>query len=318
MSTDITIPDQTIAQSFDIAKAKELYSNIDINPNTRDDYQARIGLFFDWLTTHPFGRNTYLDYKRYLADKTDFSVSTKNKYLIAARVLLRELHKLGVLPADITVNVKGFAQDKKHKRNGLNEAEMTRLIDYLATLDDSPKTARIKAICTLLALQGLRQIEITRLDVTDLDLTRGRIFVQGKGRDDKEPVYLHPHTTEAIKHYLRANKKADGALFTSNSPNSRDQRLTTRAIRLIVKNTLIAAGVDNTTHGFRHYFTTQLVKHYEGNLLAVARYTRHRNLEMLQVYNDEISQEADLPKYYEAFNGVKLWPLPSERLKLYR
>jgi len=59
--------------------------------------------------------------------------------------------------------------------------------------------------------------------------------------------------------------------------------------------------------GFRHYFTTTLVKHYKGDLLAVTHYTRHSNLQMLQVYNDEINAEADLPRYYQAFEGVTIW-----------
>ncbi len=39
--------------------------------------------------------------------------------------------------------------------------------------------------------------------------------------------------------------------------------------------------------------------------MEVAQYTRHKNLEMLQVYNDNIKKEADLPRFYKAFSGVK-------------
>jgi len=48
-----------------------------------------------------------------------------------------------------------------------------------------------------------------------------------------------------------------------------------------------------------------LLKNYQGNLLRVAQYTRHKSLEMLQVYNDNIEMENDLPKYYKTFKGVK-------------
>ena len=113
-------------------------------------------------------------------------------------------------------------------------------------------------------------------------------------------------TTKALKAYLTATKKADGALFTSTSNNARGQRLNTRSIRQLVKDALNKLDIDNSTHGFRHYFTTTLIKTYKGDLLAVAKYTRHRNVEMLQVYNDDITLEADLPRYYGAFSGVKL------------
>jgi integrase len=62
--------------------------------------------------------------------------------------------------------------------------------------------------------------------------------------------------------------------------------------------------IEKSTHGFRHYFTTKLIKTYKGDLLEVAQYTRHRGLEMLQVYNDSVKREADLPRYYETFSKV--------------
>jgi integrase/recombinase XerC len=116
---------------------------------------------------------------------------------------------------------------------------------------------------------------------------------------------LHPEAIRAIQGYLKSNKIADGALFTSQSNNNKNQRLTTRAIRGLVKQEFNKLGIEKTTHGFRHYFTTTLIKTYKGDLLEVAQYTRHKSLEMLQVYNDNINRKADLPRYYQAFNGVK-------------
>jgi hypothetical protein len=49
-----------------------------------------------------------------------------------------------------------------------------------------------------------------------------------------------------------------------------------------------------------------MIKGYKGDLLAVAHYTRHKSLEMLQVYNDAINAEQDLPRYIGVFNEVKL------------
>jgi len=95
-----------------------------------------------------------------------------------------------------------------------------------------------------------------------------------------------------------------GHLFISNSGNSKNNRLTTRSIRGIVKELLDSLEIDKTTHGFRHYFTTTLIKTYKGDLTQVSRYTRHKSLEMLQVYNDRIITQEDLPRYYRAFKGV--------------
>jgi len=61
-----------------------------------------------------------------------------------------------------------------------------------------------------------------------------------------------------------------------------------------------------TPEQLRHYFTTRLIKTYKGDLLEVRQYTRHSSLEMLQIYNDSIKQQADLPRFYSAFEGVQL------------
>lgn len=283
---------------------KTLFGGLDISPTTRADYETRTPLFLDFVKQNGLNRNTYLDYKRHLGSRADFSVATKSKYLTVAKVILKELARQGYLPTDITTTIKGFKQSKKHKKDGLNDEEMASLMETVRGLPDTANNSRLKAILSLLTLQGLRQVEITRLDVTDLDLITGTALILGKGRDDKELVYLHPETVKALKEYTRLNKVKSGALFTSKSNNSRDKRLTTRSVRGLVKSLLNRLDIPKTTHGFRHYFTTTLIKTYKGDLLEVASYTRHRSLEMLQVYNDTIKKQSDLPRYYSAFKGV--------------
>ena len=305
MSKSILVPaKQELTLNDPKGNAKLIFDQLDVSENTRTDYKYRIGLFLDF--THKIGlnRSSFLDFKRNLAERSDFSVATKNKYLAAARIFLKELNRKGFLPSDLTQNIKSFSQDKKHKRDGLSEEEMSRLVEKVKAMPINLETSRLRAILGLLALQGLRQIEIVRLDVRDVDLVNKTALVQGKGRDDKELVSLHPETAEVLKQYLKLNHLADGSLFPCRSNNHRNQRLTTRTIREIVKKTLENLGIDKTVHGFRHYFTTTLIKTYKGDLLQVAGYTRHRGLEMLQVYNDSIKHQADLPRYYGAFNGV--------------
>lgn len=287
-------------------KAERVFDLLDVSEATRKDYKYRIGLFLDFTSEKGFNRNSFLEFKRALADRTDLAVATKNKYLATAKIFLKEANRQGFLPADITQNIKTFSQSKKHKRDGLNDDEMLVLQGTLKGLPETPTNTRLKAILSLLIFQGLRQVEVIRLDVRDIDFISKTAFVQGKGRDDKEPINLHPETIKALQSYLKSNRIADGALFISKSNNNKNQRLTTRAIRNIVKQTLNALGIEKTTHGFRHYFTTTLIKTYKGDLLEVAQYTRHKSLEMLQVYNDTINRKADLPRYYQAFNGVSL------------
>jgi len=274
-----------------------IFDTLDASQTTRNDYKSRIGLFLTFINKNGFNFNSFLDFKRFLENKSDYSVSTKNKYLATARVLLKELSRQGKLQ-DTTTNVKSFKQDKKHKKDGLNDSEITTLAKYLNSQSDT----RLRAIMALLIFQGLRQVEIVRLDVSDLDLVSKTALVKGKGRDDKEAIDLHPETVNALRAYMTAYKVKDGALFTSLAKNQLHRRLTTRGLRLIVKTILNNLKINKCVHGFRHYFTTTLIKSFKGNLLEVAQYTRHRSLEMLQVYNDRLQKTSDLPKFYHSFN----------------
>lgn len=301
MKTDIVI------KIDNLDRAKQVLEGMDITETTREDYKARIGGFLAFIEElGGLNPDSFLMYKRALSEKTDIGISTKNKYLATARVFLKELNRRGLLSIDITQNIKSFRQDKKHKKDGLNDEEIRTLTTSLQALPDTPKNTRVKAIIALLIYQGLRQVEVSRLQVKDLDLLRNTAFIQGKGRDDKEIIYLHPEATKKLRLYLDLNKVKDGYLFTSQSNNNRNGQITTKAIRNLVKDTLGGLEIDKSVHGFRHYFTTQLIKTYKGDLLEVMRYTRHRSLEMLQVYNDGINRRADLPRFYGAFEEVKI------------
>lgn len=311
MSNDL-VKTKSYQLNVSIKDAVMAFDYLELSDATRADYQNRIGLYIDFINQHGLNRNTLLQYRRYLDGRTDYSVSTKNKYFTTAKSYTGILFSTGLIPVEITKDLsgkdlKGFKQDKKHKKDGLSADEVQRLADYLRGLEPTPANLRIKAMLALFMYQGLRQIEVIRLDVTDIDLKSNKAFIRGKGRDDKEPIALHPYTAQALSDYLTATNKKSGALFTSNSNNSLNNRLTTRAIRLIIKGLLDSLDIKNSVHGFRHYFTTTMVKHYKGDLLAVAHYTRHKSLEMLQVYNDAINAEADLPRYYQAFEGIKVW-----------
>jgi integrase len=144
------------------------------------------------------------------------------------------------------------------------------------------------------------------LDVEDVKLDDGIAHVLGKGRDDKEVVLLMPQTVELLRRYLRTNNITDGTLFRSNSHSQFGKRLSTRGLREIITDILRRLEINKTVHGFRHFYTTQLIKAMPGQLLDIALYTRHRSLEMLRVYDDRVRHEAGKEQFFAAFNGIEL------------
>ena len=261
-----------------------VFEGLDVSETTRKDYSARVGLFTSYVHRHGFDQHTLLSFKRQLERNQQYSVSTKNKYLAAARVMLRELARRGVLPPAAAQSVRFFRQSKRHRREGLTDKEVRLLGVKLKYLPDTARNRRLRALFALLAFQGLRQIEIVRLDVEDIDLRRKTTLIRGKGSDDKELVYLAPPTIQALKEYLKTNQLTGGALFGSMG-NRKTERLSTMTIKREVGGLCKELGIEKGVHGFRHFYVTELLKSM--SVRDVQKFSRHRSLEMLMVYDDE-------------------------------
>lgn len=145
--------------SWDYEKAYKIFDFLDINENTKRDYKYRIGLFLDFVKENNLNRNSFLEYKNFLRSRIDYTVSTKNKYLAAAWVFLKELNQQGVLPTDISQNIKFFSQSKKHKKDGLNSEEINKLSNILKKLLESPGECPLKSHYKPFNFSGLERIK---------------------------------------------------------------------------------------------------------------------------------------------------------------
>jgi len=284
-------------------RAYQIFSLLDITSTTREDYTHRILLFLKFIKGEGFNRDSFLEFKRYLRKRENLKVATKNKYLASARVFLKELARKGAIPVDITLNVKSFKQGKKHKKEGLTENEINKLANRIKSLPNTPKNARLKALFCLFALQGLRQVEVTRLNVEDLDLVSGIAYIQGKGRDDKEMIYLNPETVKVLKNYIEVCNIGSGALFKSLG-NRKNGGLNSITIKREFKALFKGLGINKTVHGFRHYFVTHLLKSFDVG--TVRKFSRHKSLDMLIVYDDEINLAEKKDKVFSCFNEIKI------------
>lgn len=289
-------------RDFLLEKSSLLFDAVDVSSSTRAEYKYRIGMFIDLVTIHGLNHNSYLEYKRHLATRTDYTVATKNKYLATAKVFLRELNRTGMLPVDITQNTKLFKQIKKHKKDGLSSKDVVRIAEHIRELPMTSHSTRLRALFALLALQGLRQIEIVRLDKSHIDFVTGVAHVTSKGSDDTELVHLSPDTQNALQAHIKLNKVGSGALFRSIG-NRRSERLSTMTIKREFQELFDTLDIHKTVHGFRHFYITQLLSQLD--VRDARKFSRHKSLEMLIVYDDEIDvkQKADeVAKLFKEFN----------------
>lgn len=110
------------------------------------------------------------------------------------------------------------------------------------------------------------------------------VTVIGKG-DKERQIYLTPVAKNAVNAWLidRNNyHPKDNALFISN----RGIRLTTRAIQIVVKNAIEAAGLskDITPHKLRHTAATLLYKHGHVDIRALKEILGHESLSTTEIY----------------------------------
>ncbi len=282
-----------------------LRSHMDVSNSTLLDYSGRLSPFADYLSVNGINDNSLLEYKRALSADRSIKISTKNKKLTIARLFLRELYRHGVIPRDITVGVKGFEQNSKHKRNGLNDDDILLIRKWISqNQQTTPKSLRLTCLLLLLTYHGLRQIEVCRLEYGDIDFTSSKLLVQGKGRDDKTPIHLNPEVTEALRAYCTAYSVSSGQLFFSISNSSYGHPLTTRGLRITVTRLFKKLGINKGLHGLRHFYVTKLVEEYPGDLFTVMAFTRHRSLEQLQVYNDAILCAKEYPRHDRIFSQM--------------
>lgn len=165
--------------------------------------------------------------------------------------------------------------------------QLQSLVDSLN--DNNEIDLRTKTIIYLMAVEGLRTVEIYRMNESDINFNNNSILIRGKGHND----YIYPTdaTIELLRKYLKIRKLAANnysiPVFTSLSNNSLGKRLSRRHIRTYIDEALRrvnlkAAG--NSCHMLRHTCGTLVYSQYH-DLQIVKQVLRHRSIEMSSKYS---------------------------------
>lgn len=270
-------------------------ANIDVKPKTKDTYKKALKQFNAFLLDNGIAqteRAHILQYKAYLT--ANYTASTVSAYLTAVKQLYKWLESEQIYP-NITAGIKGAKGSKGHKKDTLTVEQAKELLQ-----NTEPKTAeqlRDYAIINLLLRTGLRTIELERANIEDIRQEAGQslLYIQGKGRDTKDDfVKLTPATLKPIQAYLKARGTTDGKepLFASESNRAKGERLTTRSIRRIVKESLRCIGIDSekiTAHSLRHTAVTFSL--LGGATIQEAQaMARHSNINTTLIYAHNIDR----------------------------
>jgi integrase/recombinase XerC len=209
--------------------------------------------------------------------------ATINRRLAALRSLVKLANTLGLVSWTLTVeNVR--AQAYRDTRGPGRDGFKAMLA--AAQAQRGRKALRDVALLRLLHDVGLRRGEVVRLDVADLDLAGSRVFILGKGRLQKEPLTLPEPTKAALVAWLDVRGTAAKPLFVNFDRAGKGGRLTGAAVYYIVGGLGTKAGLTVRPHGLRHLAITSALDLTKGDVRAVKKFSRHRDMRVLNTYDD--------------------------------
>jgi integrase/recombinase XerC len=284
----------------DRARSDDLFAEflrLQISPQTQRLYAAAIEHFFrsiagDSASSELIAQFLRLDsgqvielVLKYKADLQEegLAPATINVRLSAIKSLVNHANKLGRCEFDLK-HVKGIKSQAYRDTTGVSPeiyGEAIRSIDR-----STVKGKRDYAIARLLWDNALRRVEIERLTIGDFD--KPKLWIRGKGRSEKELIDLSAKSINAIEDWLtvRGIVINSDPLFIALDNRSYGRPISGRSID---RNVVKRLGVESkvlSPHKVRHSTITAALEQTNGDVRKVQKFSRHRKLDTLMIYDD--------------------------------
>jgi integrase/recombinase XerC len=233
--------------------------------------------------SHGAANGMALAYRAQMTDR-GLQSATINRRLAALRSLVKLANTLGLVPWTLSIENVRTHTYRDTRGPGLDGFK-SMLSAALA--QRGGKGLRDVALLHLMHDLGLRRGEVVRLDLADVDLPGCRLSILGKARSQKEFVTLPEATSNALSSWLDVRGDLDGPLFTNfDRAGKGSGRLTGAAVYHIVSKLGAATGLVVRPHGLRHLAITSALDLTNGDMRAVQKFSRHRDVRVLNTYDD--------------------------------
>jgi integrase/recombinase XerC/integrase/recombinase XerD len=262
-----------------------------LTPATVKAYRGDIGAFLRWLeieglTEDAADLETVRSYIGHLS-RQHAATSSINRVLSALKGYFRFKIRQGVAETSPLDGVRGLK-----KSGSLPEFLFEEEMDRILSVEGNDFTSlRDRAIFEVLYSTGSRVGELVQMNVSDIDMKRGRVIVHGKGRKDRM-VFLGSRAIAALHDYLAIRRERvrtasaeqllpETALFL----NHHCGRLSQRGVSGIIERRVLETGLLKNTspHTFRHSFATHVLDH-GADIRVVQELLGHASLSTTQVY----------------------------------
>ena len=254
---------------------------IDVSDNSIYTYKVGLKNFVEYLKERGITlptREDIIEYREHLM--ATLKPTTANSYMIAVRNLYSYLEYQGITK-NITKNIKGVNVGNEHKREALTQEQCKLVLS-------NAKDIREKVMFLLATTCGIRANELVNIQLEDFKEKQGKIclYLLGKARDYKQDfVIVSNDVFEIIKEYINLYHITD-YLFTSTSNNNTGGKVTTKTIRLIIKNMFKRVGLtgdEYSCHSCRHSFATLSIENGQ-DIREVSQALRHKSIQTTMIY----------------------------------
>jgi integrase/recombinase XerC len=229
-------------------------------------------------------------YREFLKVK-EYAPATINSYLWAVRELASQAKRLDV--TDWTLkDVEGVAAETLRDTRGTS---MEGIQSMLGAIDRSTvEGTRNYALIALLFQNALRRGEVVGCNISHFDPIAKTLSIKGKGKRDRARIDLSASVVAALRDWLEQRGEAvlGAPLFCAMNRNHKGHRLSGTSIYNIVRDLAATAGVSDrfSPHKIRHSAITAVLDLTDGDLRSAQALSRHKSLEILQVYDDNRNQ----------------------------
>lgn len=284
---------------------KRYLSNGKPSKDTENSYYSAIDQFIFWcnrlkLDIFKINEQHILYYRSFLIDKNYKAASVKFK-LTALRRFYFVAIKYKLITENPVLDVHAQRDPDAYipVLKFLTSNQLQQILNSIS--EDNEKDLRTKTIIALMAIEGLRTIEVYRMNIQDINFELKTIYIRGKGHNDM--IYPSLPVMKLLFKYVNCRNSDHSyptPVFTSTSNRSRGKRLSRQKIRESIDKVLKDNGFKEpgkSCHMLRHTCGTLLYSETK-DLQVVKQVLRHRNIEMTSRYSH--IQDGLLKRYTSA------------------
>lgn len=224
----------------EFVRYKILYE--DISQNTIKNYEIHLRTFYEFtggkININKVTIENYIEHRLKVVKEARSTVQAR---LMALKSYFKYLFDENIIDRDVSKYIKGIKLDPQKAKKIPDEEEIFKKLE---AIDD----VRDRALMETLYATGVREEELSNLNIEDIDF-KNKLIVVNRGKRKKSRIIpINDEALKWIKAYIGVRKQ--GPLFLNN----RRTRLGTRSIYSICKSYF-----DMPPHDLRHIFATHML-----------------------------------------------------------